>query len=280
MKAPFSYVVLRYMHDVFTREFINVAVLLYSPGTSFLRFQCISSKERLRGFFPGADCKEIMEILRFLEGKCISASEKLAQELNKSLVNASEIAYSLLPIDDSALQWSTPGGGITDNPERTLRELFDRMVTRHEKANPAVRKEDRDVWTHFEKAFRPKRILTRLQEKILIAGEFKQKFEHTWQAENGILHLFRPLTFDLVDTSEIVGKALDWSGRVKELRKAQPDFLIYLLLGAPESKSKMKAFEQAKTTLIEGVPGNKRILMEEEAPLLADDLAREMKLAA
>ncbi|MBI5384317.1 MAG: DUF3037 domain-containing protein [Verrucomicrobia bacterium] len=134
MKTPFSFVVLRYMHDGFTREFVNVGVLLYAPGAGFLRLRRVASLERAQALFPGLETAPLGESLRFLETRCTGLEERYARTPERESLSAEIIAKSLLPTDDSALQWSTPGGGTTEAPERTLQELFERIVTRHEKA--------------------------------------------------------------------------------------------------------------------------------------------------
>ena len=58
-KTAYSFVVLRYMHDVFTREFVNVGVLLHAPGVGFLGFEKLSGMDRVKGMFPGSPIRTI-----------------------------------------------------------------------------------------------------------------------------------------------------------------------------------------------------------------------------
>jgi hypothetical protein len=49
------------------------------------------------------------------------------------------LAHSVLPPDDSSLQWSEPGSGITEDPSATLESIYARMVTRYDKSpHPAT----------------------------------------------------------------------------------------------------------------------------------------------
>lgn len=280
MKAPFSYVVLRYMHDVFTREFVNVGVLLYAPSAGFLRLKKLSALKRVKAAFPGLQSDPLRELLKFLDSRCVDMESKCQTELNGQTLTALEIAKALLPIDDSALQWSSSGGGVTENPARTLEELFERLVTRHEEAHPAVRREDEDVWKPFEGEFRQRQILQKFQEKVIVFGELRHRFKITWQPDDSYLRLFQPLSFDLVEPSDIVEKAVDWGGLVRQLRKKDPDFEINLLLGRPVDQSKWPAFEQAQSVLAEDVTGRKRLVLEERAPEFAREVAEEIQAAA
>lgn len=222
MKSPFSYVVLRYMHDVFTREFVNIAVVVCCPKAGFLQMKGVTRMKRALGLFPGLDRGSVLKTLRFMESRFASYHKSPQQSLRFETLDAASIAKAILPADDSSLQWSPPGGGVTENPAQVLAELFERMVTRHEDKHPAVRRTGEEVWQPFETALqtRDQKILTRLQDKELTAGSFRHRFEHTWQPEGGLLHLLLPLSFDLVDPSNIVDKAIGWTGRIRLLRKS------------------------------------------------------------
>ncbi len=169
-KAPFSYVVLRYMHDVLTREFVNVAVLLYAPDLGFLGLEKLASFERVKGMFPGLQSEALRQLLMFLSSRSEELARKIPDRLDRPSLSADTLGASLLPIDDSALQWSAPGGGVTDDPGGMLKELFERLVMRHLKAHPVTRREDGDVWKPFERELRRRDVLHRLQEKVLSLG--------------------------------------------------------------------------------------------------------------
>jgi hypothetical protein len=278
-RTPFSYVVLRYMHDVFTREFVNVGVLLHAPATGFIGFAKLPALDRVKGMFPGLQSDSLRELLNFLASRADELRAKTADLLDRNQLSAESIARTMLTSDDSALQWSDAGGGITDNPEKTLNELSERLVEYHLKARPVVRREDADIWRPFEREFRQRRILSRLQERTLVVGKLKHTFETAWQPERGYLRLYQPLSFDLVDSSKIVEKAIRWKGLIRELRKANPDFFVYLLLGQPADGERMEAFLQARETLDEDGE-KKRLIPEEKAPEFAIEVEQEMKSAA
>ena len=279
-KTPFSYVALRYVHDVFTREFVNVAILLYSPQTRFLGFKRLPSLERVKGMFPGLRSDSLRDLLRFLESRTDALRENAVGSLDRSLLSAESIGKSLLPTDDSALQWSTAGGGITQDPQQTLNEVFERLVTHHLRAHPPVRREDGDVWKPFERELRQRDVLYRLQDKVLTVGELHHRFENTWQPPGGYLRLFQPLSFDLLEPSNIVEKAVHWAALIHQLRKADPEFFIYLLVGRPSGTGlSSRAFQQAYETLSEHNGGRKELVPEEDAPRFGAQVEREINTA-
>jgi hypothetical protein len=279
-KTPFSYVVLRYMHDVFTREFVNVGVLLRSPRTGFLAFEKLSSLDRAKGMFPGLHSDTLRDLLAFLVSRTEELRIKTSDALDRDRLSADIIAKTLLPIDDSALQWSAPGGGVTDDPARTLKDLFERLVARHLKSHPPTRRDDDDVWKPFEYELRKRDVLPRLHEKVLSVGELQLRFDAAWQPIGSYLRLYKPLSFDLVDPSNIVEKAVRWSALVRQLRKGDQDFFIYLLVGAPRDTSHMRAFDQAVEALKEDEPGRKQLVPEEDAPVFAQQVEEEVKALA
>jgi hypothetical protein len=278
-KTPYSFVVLRYMHDVFTREFVNVGVLLHAPRVGFLGFEKLSGLDRVKAMFPGVQLDSLRDLLAFLAARTAEIHRKTSDQLlDRDQLSAETIAKALLPIDDSALQWSAAGGGAADDPQQTLKELFERLVTRHLKAHPPTRRKDADVWKPFECELRQRNVLSRLQEKTLTVGKLKHCFE-AWQPPGGYLRLFQPLSFDLIDSSEIVEKAVHWNGLLRQFRKSDPDFYAYLLIGGPEDDDRKDAFEQACETLGEDADG-KKLVREEEAPQFADGIEKEIRAVA
>ncbi len=277
-KAPFSYVVLRYMHDVFTREFVNVAVLVHAPQTGFLGFEKVATFDRVKGMFPGLQSDSLRDLLKFLASRADGIQNKTSELFDRDAMSADTIAKSLLPTDDSALQWSSPGGGVTYDPVQTLKELFERLVARHLKAHPPTRREDADVWKPFEQEFRQRDNLHRLQEKTLTVGKLTHRFE-AWQPQGRYLRLFQPLSFDLLNSSKIVEKAIHWNGLLREFHKADPNFFAYLLIGAPSDEARIDAFNQAYEALAED-DGKKQLVPEDAAPSFAAAVEKEIKAAA
>ncbi|MBN9692795.1 MAG: DUF3037 domain-containing protein [Verrucomicrobia bacterium] len=280
MKTPFKYLVLRYMHDCFTREFVNVAILLWAPRRGFLRFHPLEeSFDRLLKFFPGADRGSLSRTLKFLKGRAISLEKTVGSDLFESQKTLEVIARALLPIDDSSLQWGMEGGGITEDPERILEELYERLVTRHFHRRTSIRREDKDVQHAFDLAFRAKSILQCFSEQTYSAGELVEVFPRSWTAPGRQTRILKSLSFDLEDASGIVAKALSWRGRIDLLRGSRP-FVVYYLLGRPEETSKQAAFNQAAEVLKAGPQGTQFLAEVSEADSFAESFAQEIAMPA
>ena len=124
---------------------------------------------------------------------------------------------------------------------------------------------------------RQRDLLQHLQEKVLTVGELRHRFENAWQPEEGSLRIFQPLSFDLLEASKIVEKAVYWNALLSQLRKADKDFYVYLLLGRPSDPKRIRAFDQASKTLGEDDPARKELVPEEDASEFADALEKEIR---
>ena len=117
--------------------------------------------------------------------------------------------------------------------------------------------------------------MSRLQEKELAAGSFRHRFEHTWQPEGGLLHLLLPLSFDLVDPSNFVNKAIGWTDRIRPLRKSAPDFRAFLLVGKQSEQTREPAYAEAKGLLESDAGPGQEIVPEEQASAFAEVFSRK-----
>ena len=61
------------------------------------------------------------------------AAERLDDLFPETESTAVDFASRILPHDDSSLQWSKLGSGLTRDPSCELESLFDRMVLQHDR---------------------------------------------------------------------------------------------------------------------------------------------------
>ena len=54
-RTPYTYTVLRYIHDVTTAEFVNVGVVVLCPGHRYLGVRFRHTHRRLSALFPDLD---------------------------------------------------------------------------------------------------------------------------------------------------------------------------------------------------------------------------------
>src|SRR5207247_4920094 len=118
--------------------------------------------------------------MRYIQARFEEYSTKLNGELPldgrpKSVM---EIAMSILPKDDSSLQWSEPNGGVTEDPAATLEQLYTRMVEKYEQRTQLPSRTDDEVWRYYRKALDAQQVLARLQPQRILAQDDQYPFHH------------------------------------------------------------------------------------------------------
>lgn len=272
MKAAYTFVTLRYVHDVVTGEFANVGVVLYAPGQRYLEARFSTSYERLNALFVKIDHANYRNLIRYLSNRFVELATEVRDGLN--LVPAQgieELVRRVLPKDDSSLQWSAPGGGFTANPSDAVGELYARMVERYSRTGEVASRNDEDIAKPFKA--RLKKAVEKLQEKRIEASDYQYQFHYAWK--NSIWHLYEPVSFDLMDPGSIVEKANRWLGRGVALSDSRERFKIHFLLGEPKQPGTAKAFESAKHLLAK-IPGQKELVSESEVEAFADSVAADI----
>lgn len=276
MKNQYSYTysVLRYVHDVTSGEFVNVGVALYAPQAHYLSAMCRPTYGRINKVFPGLNAEHFKALMRHIQHSFEERGEQLSSELNlTSPSGVLEIAQSVLPKDDSSLQWSPSGSGRAVDPAQTLEKLFNRMVMRYEdKHIPHGRTED-DVWRHFKRDLEERKVLQHFQPKMIAVQDDEIEFQHCWK--NGKWHCLEPISFDLAAADSIRDKAHRWLGQMASVQGAADPFKLYLLVGAPQQENLQPAFQSAMS-ILRKIPGDKEIVLEQDALGLADRIAGEV----
>ena len=276
MKTAYSFVVLRYVHDVLTGEFINIGVALYAPGAKYIGGLCNNRYGRLSKMFGEIDGDYFRGLMRYIEARFEELGDKFRNELPLRGVPSDilQIAKCVLPPDDSSLQWSEAGGGKTDNPSKALEELFTRMVERYEARVQRPSREDGDIWRVFKQELETQHVLTHLRPKRITAPDDDYEFEHAWK--NQRWHMYEPISFDLLEAESITSKANRWLGRMINLDDAPEKFKLHLLLGAPSTEKLRRAYTKAQN-ILNKMPVEKVFVREHDASDFSRTLAADIR---
>lgn len=275
MKTAYTFSVLRYVHDPVTAEFVNIGVALYAPAVKYLNAICTSHYRRLSVVFEPIDGDHFREITRFLESRI----ELLGQKLNSELPfanppgNIEAVLAQVLPADDSAIQFSTAGGGFTSDPEKTLNEMYVRYVERYVSKATRPSRDDEEVWKVFRAPLERRQVIKYLRPKRIVAPDYD--YEFTRARKNEVWHAYEPISFDLAETDSIKDKANRWLGRVTTLADSKEKFRLHLLLGSPRESKLQKAYVQAKN-ILNKMPDKPQFIEENDAEHFADALKKEI----
>lgn len=273
-QCSYTYTVLRYVHDLTSGEFVNVGVALHASQPRYLSAICRTTYGRLNKVFPGMNAEHFKALMRHIQNSFEAQGERLSSELPLSLPSSMlEIAQSVLPKDDSSLQWSPVGSGRTDDPAQTLEKLFNRMVMRYEERQASSSRTDEDVWRHFKRDLEERQILQHFQPKTISVQDDEVEFQHSWK--NGKWHCLEPISFDLAAADSIKDKAHRWLGQLASVQNAADPFKVYLLVGAPQQEELQPAFQSA-VSILRKIPVDKEIVLERDALGLATRIAGEV----
>ncbi|MDB5816381.1 MAG: hypothetical protein JWQ11_21 [Rhizobacter sp.] len=247
-RKPYRYTVLRYVHDIASGEFINVGLVVSSAGCEFVGARFKTAFGRVKATFPSVDTKIFRQTMRRMQAAFDAMTSGSPAAMDARAPESIEaLVHSVLRADDSSLQWSAPGSGMSHDLPSTLLTLYQRFVTRHDLEVPGERRKDEDVWKQFKMEFEKRHVLAHLQEKVIEVADDSVRFEHAWK--NGAWHCYEPVSFDMASGASIKEKAHRWLGQMSSIQESQESFNVYFLVGKPASEGLVRAYEQAVSIL-------------------------------
>jgi hypothetical protein len=276
MKTSYSYTILRYVHDTTTGEFVNVGVALYAPDAKYASALCRSTYGRLAKVFPGLDGDNFKQLMRFIQARLDELGARLREELplQKSSASIMDLAHAVLPPDDSSLQWSPMGAGLTENPSDTLERLFQRLVLRYDDKPPEISRTDDDVWRAYRKPLEAKHVLKYLVPKKIAVQDDEVDFAYTWK--NDVYHCLEPVSFDLLGAESIRDKAHRWLGHLQSIKNAKERFKVYMLLGEPRQPHLRSEFQKA-VSILNKIEAPKELVLEDRAEEFSKKFAKKIQ---
>lgn len=271
----YSYVVLRYVHDVLTGEFVNVGVIMLTPAEGKLRTQTRKTIRRIRGVFPDLDKMAFVQLMRTVDRGLQRVRKQVANAgLFSDQKDAGAYARVIVPSDDSSLQWSSVGSGLTNNADATFERLYERYVSQYDTSAPH-RKSDEDVWRPVKEQLSQRGLKVPLEKKIVRGTTDSIEFSRAW--ENGRWHVYEPVSLDLADADGIKDKVRRWRGHLAAVADgAEEDLQIHFVLGRPVNRSLLPAYRNA-IEILKGAPFDPEIFEENQIDKLVDEIEDEMK---
>lgn len=277
VRTPYSYSVLRYVHDISTGEFVNVGIVILSTTKPRLCFQFRKSLGRIGEIFPDLTSSAFRTIIKGVSKRFESVRDAYESplELGSRSNGLQEILNSVLPRDDSSLQWSDISSGLCTDLDSTLTRLYERYAGKYDRAKGKAGRTDDDVWRSFKRQLEERHLLSFFEEKTIHGKNDDVKFDLAWK--NGIWHCVEPLSFDLSAPDSIKEKAQKCVGEIVGVSDAVEKFKVYLLVAKPSAPELEEAFRRAVGILgnISNVPTE--IYLEDEEDRLLDSLGSQIK---
>jgi len=280
MKRRYTFTVLRYVHDRVTGEFVNVGVVaLLHPKSGqpgMLKVKTRRTIGRMRELFPDLRRSDFLAAMSSID----RASRRLCGEIERdglglsADLDAANYAKRILVNDDSALQWSTVSGGLTDDFDATFDRLFHRHVSKYDERTVSRRSDD-EVWKPVRQLLEERSVQVALTEKTISGDGDTVHFQHAWK--NGVWHAYEPLSLDLADEDGIVRKAHRWLGQLTSIAPSPTEpFHAHFIVGAPSNQSLMPAYHRA-LRILQKSPGSVDVYEESNLDAFVDRIEDEVR---
>ena len=272
---PYTYCTIRYIHDVVAGEQMNVGILLYAPGMSFVSLKMERKYERLSHAFADFDGQAFHRVLdRFNSAIC-----RLQEEWGPRLIDevappedAGQLGRSVWADPDVSFQIGTTRSGVAPDLDEAAEHLFQRLVASQQPRHGEEGRPDEAVWTAHRSQLRA--VSSYLRDKTFEAPDFSLTFDHAYQ--NARWHVIQPLSFDLARGESIQRKATTWLGNSVVLHRHGEFGQIHFILGAPHFENLGRSYAKAKD-LLHRTPARHQIIEEDEIPDFASHLEAEMR---
>jgi hypothetical protein len=253
MKTKYNYVVLRYIHDVVSGEFVNFGIVMVAPDVFFARAICTPKYQRISRFFQGVSGKHFRDVSIYLQNKIDQLAGSLSTRISPTEfpLTAEHLIGEVLPKDDTSFQVSELKGGIADHEqlEAIADDLYERFVEKYDRPQERRSKNEDDVWRSFRQALERWRLSSVFHPHIIHSPHCEFEFKKVFQ--NGRLHVCQPISFDLASEDQISEKALLWFGRMTQLSEGNEQFKAYFLVGKPSEPNLQGSYDTAMQILDE-----------------------------
>ncbi|HAC16254.1 MAG TPA: DUF3037 domain-containing protein [Bacteroidetes bacterium] len=272
----YQYQIIRYVHDHFTGEYVNVGVVVYSKDDRFLASLSTSRYQRITHFFPEAKGRWIMSVLANFNQQIRRISLEL-NELFSPSNSLEEITNSILIRDNAAIQLTETRLAVDVDLEAALNDLYNSQVVKYMPKNANNNTLlDEDVWRIKYKAYFEKYGI----DKRLKTHDFKVprdviSFQKSWK--NNIWHCYEPLSFVLQEKDSIKDKVYKWAGRLQGLQQSNESLHLTLMTSISPKHKDLMAFVQEYLIMNTNIL-TVDIVTEDNAENLAKEICREMEL--
>lgn len=278
-KIPYTYCLVKYLHDPAAGEMLNVGVLLCAPSISFIDARFNRFYERLSNAFAGFDgdhYREIITSIQFSIDKLrTSQSAPTLFVMETEVKSVDEVIKRIVPDRGLGIQFGPMLAGLADDPNDELDHIFEQAVIAQYPKQAGEARTDEDVWTVYRRSLSAKKVDRYLQPKRLTSVEgFDFKFEHAFKNEKW--HVLKPVNMDYAQAAYIQTKATRILGEATALSGNLELSTYYILLGKPRDINHKPAYIKAKN-LLNKIPVKKEIFEEDAAKDLAEYLADYME---
>ncbi len=271
---PYTYSVVRYVHDPAAGEQLNVGVILCAPSEHFFEAKFEYRFERLSEAFADFNGEHYRRVLKQIAAAIADLRERTQGglfPLREPPADVTRLVSLLMPDGDLSIQFSLMLAGVTDNPEAELEDIFERMILSQYPRQRIDKRTDEEVWTSvYQRPLIQHRVKKYLQPKQFESSDYELRFDHAFK--NNHWHVLHPTSMDYARPEGIQAKATRVLGKGTALSGNPELGTLYLLMGKPQERKYMTQYIKAKN-LLHKMP-IKHVIVEEDE---AEDFAQELE---
>lgn len=127
----YQYQIIKYVHDHFTSEFVNIGVVVYDYKSQYLKCKVTRGHKRITQFFPNAEGEEVIQLLEFFD----RTIENKSKDLTQSKISIDDITNAILQKDNCSIQYSDVKIAIDFDLDTALNSLYQNMVAKYSDEN-------------------------------------------------------------------------------------------------------------------------------------------------
>ncbi len=263
--------VLRYVHNMFTHEFVNVGLMMWIPQDEQIIFDATIRYERISQFFDNFDGRIYRQRIYDLR----ELSRKLYRDLSalqRYKEDPSEVFYELLPKGLSCFQWSSPIAGICSKPEERFDELFNKYVGVYKPNTPT----EADIIWHTVRSELKKHDLNKHVQFdfTMKAANVDWPFKMSW--DNGIRQVLEPIPLTFQRPAKIIDNANIWSGRLDLLAKDH-NFNCTAVISNNPTGQNTDAYYEAYA-ILENAPSMRKIITKNQMPNYIPEIKQDLHI--
>lgn len=268
-RIPYTYCVLRYVHDPAAGEALNIGVLAYAPCQIEQRYARLSTTFRdFNGHHYRTASRRTLSAVEALRSRWRDALPSIDHAPPKTV---DSVFRMLFPDPGLSFQRGEMHSGLAHELEQAIASIFDRMVASQHSEGAEARRTDAQVWASFQEPFEKYGVLETLQPKRFSSPVFSIEFDYAWK--NTEWHVLQPVSLDYRQPDGLQKAATIWLGNATALKDEEELGELTILLGPPQSSAQRSAYAKAKD-LLHKMPITHRLVEEDEA----EDYARELAL--
>ena len=271
MNKQFTYSVLQYKHSLALGEALNIGVLFSFPEEEKVYF-IPGNTQRVKCVYPNFDTTIFHRISKNIKAKVRESNLFEIDLVSRERKSFREYINSqILPKDSTSLQFSEPYTALNDtgSTKTTIDEFSKLLLPWSEDIDQEVKHNEPYIIKSYQERLLSRVDKNKLDNRLRRDVEVKTKkaelnFEIAWKNET-LLHLVKPISFDLTGEYFIKEKAVKFWGHLSLLNKyaQEKGYYFDLLVAAPQQQSLNEAYQNALDVLTE-TDAPKRIITEDK----------------